>query len=108
MIAQENEIVTASTLASRDATVEVTFAIAARPEIESVALVGEFNDWSMTATPMVRDGDTFRVTLRLVSGRRSRYKFFVDGERWENDWYATDYEENPHGGFDSVIEVSPS
>ena len=70
----------------------------------TVTLVGEFNDWSTEATPMQRVGDTeeFVAELPLEPGRSYRYKFFLDGERWENDPNADDYVANEYGGHDSV------
>ncbi len=56
------------------------------PGAKSVALVGDFNDWSVTAHPMTRDpsGDLWVATLRLAPGRYE-YKFFVNGGSWWND-----------------------
>lgn len=74
------------------------------PWAESVMLVGEFNDWSTTSTPMQRvpDTDEFVADVIVEPGRRYRYKFLVDGERWENDPLADDYVANEYGGHDSV------
>ena len=46
------------------------------------------------------------MTVTLDSGRRSRYRFLVDGERWENDWAADAYAPNEYGGDDSVVELT--
>jgi 1,4-alpha-glucan branching enzyme len=74
------------------------------PWASTVMLVGEFNEWSTTSTPMQRiDGtDDFVAQVELEPGRRYRYKFLVDGERWENDPSADDYVANEYGGHDSV------
>ena len=39
-------------------------------------------------------------------GRRYRFRYLVDGERWQNDWQAHDYEPNEFGGDDSVVDVT--
>ena len=72
----------------------------------TVTLVGEFNDWDRAATPMKRgkDGD-FRVTVELEKGREYRFRYCIDGEKWENDWCADRYLPNPFGGYDSVVVV---
>jgi 1,4-alpha-glucan branching enzyme len=77
-----------------------------RADIRSVAVVGDFNDWSPTATPMRRDGGRFCTTVRLTAGYRYRYQFLVDGERLENDWAADDYEETDRGAYVSVIDLT--
>jgi hypothetical protein len=75
-------------------------------DAEQVHLVGEFNDWSHTATPMERSGSHFVATVRLARGRTYRYKFLVDGTRWENDWHADSYVSNEFGGDDSVLDLT--
>jgi hypothetical protein len=66
--------------------------------------VGEFNDWSLTAHPMARDDDGgFFVDVVLEPGRAYRYRYLLDGDRWENDWAADRYEPNGFGGDDSVV-----
>jgi 1,4-alpha-glucan branching enzyme len=87
-------------------TVQRTFRAEAHQDVQQIALVGDFNDWSATATPMRRVGDHFEVTVPLTSGRRYQYKFLVDGDRWENDWHADDYVANEHGGDDSVVDLT--
>lgn len=73
---------------------------------EEVCLVGEFNDWSTTAQPMERDGDAFVTTVPLAPGRAYRFRYLLDGERWENDWEADAYVPNEYGGDDSVIDLT--
>jgi 1,4-alpha-glucan branching enzyme len=71
-----------------------------------VHLVGDFNEWSKTATPMERRGSHFVVTLLLATGRTYRYKFLVDGQQWENDWNADAYVSNEFGGDDSLLDLT--
>lgn len=78
----------------------------AAPDAQSVCIMGEFNNWSREATPLKRraDGDYF-VTLDLDIGRSYRFRYIIDGCKFENDWHADRYEPNPHGGDDSVVDV---
>ena|SRR3972149_2096730 len=73
---------------------------------QRVNIVGEFNDWSIEATPMkpLRSGE-FTVTLDLESGREYRFRYLIDGYTWENDWNADRYERNIYGSDDSVVAV---
>lgn len=73
---------------------------------QRVNIVGEFNDWSIEASPMkaLRSGE-FTVTLDLKAGREYRFRYLVDGYRWENDWNADRYERNIYGTDDSVVAV---
>jgi len=73
---------------------------------ESVCVVGEFNDWSHSANPMRRQGDEFVARIALAPGRTYRFRYLLDGERWENDWSADAYVPNEFGGNDSVIDLT--
>lgn len=63
----------------------VQFVVVA-PGAGSVSLVGDFNDWDGTATPMhaARSGALWSVTIPLAPGRH-RYAFLVNGTRWLAD-----------------------
>jgi 1,4-alpha-glucan branching enzyme len=84
----------------------VTFELPPAIGARSVQLCGEFNEWSTTATPLAERKDgRFSVTLTLPTGSAYRYRFLVDGDRWENDWAADDYVRNGFGSDDSVVRV---
>lgn len=87
-------------------TCRVTFELPAEVQASTAALAGEFNDWSPDANPMTRRKDgRFTVTVALPVERSYRYRFLVDGERWENDWQAEAYAHNEFGSEDSIITV---
>lgn len=88
-------------------TVDVTFTLPAEVQAESVALCGEFNGWSTEDIQLERDRDgTWRVTVALEPGSY-RYRYLLDGERWENAWQADRYAPNAYGSVDSVVVVEP-
>lgn len=92
----------------KEGQVLVTFGLPSSIWAERVNLVGEFNDWDTTATPMSRsraDAD-WKVSFELEAGRRYRFRYLVDGEEWLNDWHADDYVANPHGSDDSVVDLT--
>jgi hypothetical protein len=77
-------------------------------EAESVHLVGEFNDWDTTATPMTRrKGGLFRVMLELEPGREYQFRYLVNGEHWCNDWHADAYVPGDLGE-DNCVVVTPT
>jgi len=86
----------------------VTFVLPkdAATEASSVCILGDFNNWSPDAHPLTKreEGD-FVVTLELESGRAYRFRYVIDGWKFENDWFADRYEPNPYGGEDSVVDV---
>ena len=75
-------------------------------DTQVVTVVGDFNDWDISRSRMSRlaNGD-FVMTMDLDSRRQYRYKYLIDGYRWENDWYADRYERNDKGSKDSVVIV---
>lgn len=87
---------------------KVTFRLPCEASVAAgtVHLVGEFNSWDEKATPMKRqkNGD-FLVTLELEKERTYRFRYCIDGCKWENHWCADRYEPNPFGGNDSVVVV---
>jgi len=86
--------------------VMVTFRLPRAIDAHRACVVGEFNDWSETANPMERDRDSFLARIPLAPGRPYRFRYLLDGERWENDWAADAYVTNDFGGDDSVIDLT--
>ncbi len=73
---------------------------------ETACLCGDFNQWDATAHPMKRRKDgSFTVTASLKSGQSYRFRYLLDGDRWENDWGADTYLPNEFGSEDSVVEL---
>jgi hypothetical protein len=83
----------------------VTQFVLVAPDAESVTLVGDFNDWSTSATRLIRQaGDgVWWVNISLPPGRY-RYAFIVDGENWRSDPTAPAAEDE-FGRANSVITI---
>lgn len=62
------------------------------PDDQSVALVGEFNDWNPSATPMkrLRSGE-YSVTVDLETGREYAFRYLIGEGTWTNDGEADRY-----------------
>jgi 1,4-alpha-glucan branching enzyme len=78
----------------------------AAPGSRLVTIVGDFNNWSPRKNPMrrLKSGD-YTVALKLQRDREYRFRYLIDENRWENDWYADKYAPNPYGCDDSVVIV---
>ena len=73
----------------------------ADPAAHSVALVGDFNRWDPSATPLTRSSaGTWGRTLRLTAGRHE-YAYLIDGKRWVTDRVARE----SHDAFDVASSV---
>ena len=88
---------------------EFQFVVVA-PRAVRVALVGDFNDWDATRTPMrpsQRGGPVWTAVLHLSPGRY-RYAFLVDGSRWLADPAAPHARDDEFGAPSSVVTVGGS
>jgi hypothetical protein len=75
------------------------------PTARSVSVVGSFNGWSPSTTPMTRDRDgNWQVKIRLRPGR-FEYKFAVNGADWVPDPANPDAVDDGFGGRNSVLVV---
>ena len=84
----------------------VTFELPREVDAKSVVLCGEFNEWDPEKHPLKRRKDgSFSVTVSLKPGKVYRYRYLLDGKRWENDWAADRYIPNEFGTQDSVVAV---
>jgi hypothetical protein len=92
-------------LAQEIAMVNVTFTLPAEVGADDVLLCGDFNGWTAAPTPLQRVDDAWQVTLPLEPGNSYRYRYLLDGQRWENAWQADRYEPNPFGSDNSVVIV---
>ncbi|NWF68391.1 MAG: isoamylase early set domain-containing protein [Chloroflexi bacterium] len=83
---------------------KVTFYSPASIKAETVHLVGDFNKWEETATPMKKGKDgRFSVTLQLDRDKEYQFRYLINGTEWHNDWEADKYVPNPFSGDNSVL-----
>ena len=75
------------------------------PQARKVQLAGDFNDWQPERTPLTRIDKNGRwsVEIPLESGTY-RYRYVID-DRWQEDPYNDQLEDNPFGELNSVLEV---
>ncbi|UCD36347.1 MAG: isoamylase early set domain-containing protein, partial [Nitrospiraceae bacterium] len=60
--------------------------------------------WSLSETPMkrLRNGD-FTLTLELPCDREYSFRYLVDANRWEKDWFADKHIPGESGVDNSVV-----
>ncbi|MDY6838008.1 MAG: isoamylase early set domain-containing protein [Thermodesulfobacteriota bacterium] len=84
----------------------VTFDLPSEVNATKASLCGDFNHWSPASHPMSHRKDgRFSTTISLEAGQTYRFRYLLDGERWENDWAADGYEPNTFGSENSVIKL---
>ena len=70
-------------------------------------VVGEFNNWSTSATPMKKSKKgAFSATVELEKGRSYQFRYLLGQSRWENDPDADGYLPTPFvDSHNSVINL---
>lgn len=84
----------------------VTFKLPADLNAQAAVLCGDFNQWDPKAMPMnrLKDG-SFSMTLSLPANQHYRFRYLLDGSRWENDGEADAYLPNAYGSDDSIVRL---
>jgi 1,4-alpha-glucan branching enzyme len=84
----------------------VTFKLPSSVKASEATLCGDFNNWDVACQSMqaLKDGG-FSTTLSLPVGRAYRFRYVLDGKRWENDWDADGYVANEFGSEDSLLQL---
>ncbi|MCR5253660.1 MAG: isoamylase early set domain-containing protein [Treponema sp.] len=87
----------------------VTFSVSpeAATNVSKINLVGDFNSWSSTDTPLKKAKDgSFSVKVELDTNREYQFRYLLDGTRWENDWKADKYIPAPYSNADNSVVVT--
>lgn len=92
-----------STTTDQDAT---RFKLTLPSTASEVAIVGDFNGWDEHATPMVRDGGAWSVSVPLAPGRHV-YAFVIDGTRWLVDPLAPQVPDSGFGPANALVVDGP-
>ncbi|MAF17243.1 MAG: glycoside hydrolase [Marinomonas sp.] len=63
---------------------------------KKVFLVGDFNNWDESATPMRKQkSGVFSSTINLEKDKQYQFRYLVDGTTWLNDESADAYAQSP-------------
>ena len=67
-------------------------------------VVGEFNNWTHSATPMKKlKNGTFVATIELPIGREYQFRYFLDNKVWMNDSDADRFVPTPFGDSENCV-----
>ena len=87
--------------------VEFSVPIDVARDVQSVHLVGDFNDWDESATPMEKKGKAFKVTVDLKLNQQYEFRYLVNGVEWHNDSNADGTVPNAFGTQNAVVNTLP-
>ena len=74
------------------------------PGAQTVSLAGDFNNWNPKTHVMKKDKKGVWSKIILIAPGRYEYKFFVDGEWW-NDPHNDQKVYNAFGSLNNVLSV---
>lgn len=94
---------TASAPAAKTSKVTFLLPKEAVANAETVAVLGDFNNWQEGVILTKQKDGSFKTAVELEKGRSYEYRFLINGEQWENDWAAQAYVPTPFGTFNSVV-----
>ena len=67
-------------------------------------VVGEFNNWTHSATPMKKlKNGTFVATIELPIGREYQFRYLLDNKVWMNDSDADRFVPTPFGDSENCV-----
>jgi 1,4-alpha-glucan branching enzyme len=79
--------------------------VVVQPAARSVHVVGDFNGWSPSQTPLeAAPGGAWSVTIPLSPGRY-QYMFVVDDTLWIGDPFAAEQTDDGFGSRNAVLDV---
>lgn len=77
-------------------------------EVRQLAVVGNFNDWDRTATPMKQNKDgSFKAEVEVAPGTEIQFRYLANDEHWFNAWEADFYTQNSLGA-DNCVVIAPA
>lgn len=88
---------------SSDEKKQVTFEYSGE-NVQSVSVVGDFNDWNKESNPMAAEGNLWKVTISLKPGRHE-YKFVVNNTDWITDPKCSETVADKFGSKSSVVNA---
>jgi len=87
---------------------KVTFEIPAEKENSATTanIVGDFNNWSLTANPMKRlKNGAFTTTIDLEKEKAIQFRYVLDKNRWKNETEADKLVPSPYGNSENSVII---
>ena len=91
----------------KDNTVKIRFELPAETAEQSIAIVGDFNEWDETKDLMKlnKKGGYWTKTLTFDQENEVQFRYLIDGKTWDNDADADRYVPNGFGTENAVLNL---
>lgn len=85
---------------------KVTFSYPALDGVQTVKVLGDFNNWDAHKAPVMKKSKTdFSTSLELNLGQAYEFKYLVNDSQWENDFSADKYVSSPFTGIENSVII---
>ena len=75
-------------------------------KVNTVTVVGDFNDWDETSTPLKKlKKGTYKTTVEIKNKGEYQFRYLINGNIWVNDWAADDYRPGSHGEDNCILRL---
>lgn len=83
---------------------KVTFSYPANEGINTVQVLGDFNNWDSNQAPKLKKGkEGFSTSLELNAGNSYEFKYLINDNHWENDSHADQYVPSLYVGIENSL-----
>jgi hypothetical protein len=84
--------------------VKVTFVVPHDPDQPRISVLGDFNAWDPSATPLVkRANNTRSASVTLDPNRKYEFRYRTESGEWLDEEQADEYKPNEFGTRNCVI-----
>jgi hypothetical protein len=85
---------------------KVTFSYPTTDGVQSVQVLGDFNNWDSKVAPKMKKSKIeFSTAIELAAGKTYEFKYLLNNEQWENDINADQYLSSPYAGITNSVLV---
>ena len=85
---------------------KVTFSYPTTEGVQSVQVLGDFNNWDSKVAPKMKKSKTeFSTAIELAAGKTYEFKYLLNNEHWENEINADQYLSSPYAGITNSVLV---
>ncbi|ABR30664.1 glucodextranase DOMON-like domain-containing protein [Thermosipho melanesiensis] len=84
---------------------EVIFTFKKALDAKVVYLAGTFNNWSPNSLAMEKEGNVWKISLKLEPGTY-QYKYVIEGTNWKEDPEAPGYVDDGFGGKNGIFTLA--
>ncbi len=85
---------------------KVTFSYPTTDGVQSVQVLGDFNNWDSKVAPKMKKSKMeFTTAIELAVGKTYEFRYLLNNEQWDNDFNADKYVSAPYVGITNSVLI---